>query len=257
MWAQWTSCGTIGKQRFDGTKRNRPLLRPSFAWPLGLAPNRKTSNVGRARPSLFPRDWGRGEASAFVPEGRPRIARRFNAGVRGPREQVPKGRLNRCHVRHRFPGPQPSLRDSRGSGLDPGVETPGYFRASLRDESRGFAARPISGAQGRTAMGGTGNLPVPPGHWPGGMEARLGLERASEKIRPPFRSARQVACATHRGTGTDALGPRSRSSGWGPNPKARRWMVEGKDRPRSDSVPAIEFPDLVKFLLHRSEPRCI
>ena len=40
---------------------------------------------------------------------------------------------------------------------------------------------------------GTGNLPGPPGHWPGGRGRTPNLERATEKVRPSFRSARQVA----------------------------------------------------------------
>jgi len=58
-------------------------------------------------------------------------------------------------------------------------------------------------------LGGTGNLPVPLGRQPNGMERKLVMEPAVRKSRDaPFRSDRrvagrdrQVACATHREDG--------------------------------------------------------
>ena len=46
-------------------------------------------------------------------------------------------------------------------------------------------------------MGGTGNLPVPPGHWPGGRESGSNWTRTLEMFGPHSHSARQVA-ARHR-----------------------------------------------------------
>ncbi len=47
---------TAGLNPINTVRRNgiAPCHQQSFAWPLGLAPNRKPSNVGRACPSLFP-----------------------------------------------------------------------------------------------------------------------------------------------------------------------------------------------------------
>ena len=43
-------------------------------------------------------------------------------------------------------------------------------------------------------MGGTGNLPVPLGHWPNGTERRLAMETAVRKSSDAlFRSDRRVA----------------------------------------------------------------
>jgi hypothetical protein len=60
-----------------------------------------------------------------VPEGHPRIARRFNAGICPETNPVPKGRLKRFLTER-------TNRGTRGTSK-PGVETPGYFQMSLRD----------------------------------------------------------------------------------------------------------------------------
>ncbi len=63
-------------------------------------------------------------------QGQPKIARRFNAGARGDHTRVPRGRLRGVLA---FSSAVPA-----GRGLPrfpPGVETPGYSPASLRDSS--------------------------------------------------------------------------------------------------------------------------
>src|SRR5437870_542905 len=57
-----------------------------------------------------------------VPKGRAKIARRFNAGSALFNVAVPKG----CAENGR--SFQPSLRDFCFGRIEPGVETPGYFR---------------------------------------------------------------------------------------------------------------------------------
>ena len=141
-----------------------------------------------------------------------------------------------------------SLRSFDGSTeshpTDPGVETPGCARASLRDESRGFAPPPISGAQGRTAMGGTGNLPVRPGHWPGGMDARLGWERASEKIRPSSHSARhrQVAYASPGEQGRTGTSHVRGLPVWGQNQRPSEGLARARAESSSTAFPTKHLP---------------
>lgn len=61
-----------------------------------------------------------------VPEGLPKIARRFNAGNRFVSAQVPKGRLNR--------GTQPSLRDLVHRRFDPAVNCRAILNGSFGTE---------------------------------------------------------------------------------------------------------------------------
>jgi hypothetical protein len=64
--------------------------------------------------------------STHVPEGHLTIAQRFERWVRSIEYHlVPKGRPKSLRT-------QPSLRDSNVRRRDPGVETPGYSRMSLR-----------------------------------------------------------------------------------------------------------------------------
>src|SRR5882724_5488861 len=70
----------------------------------------------------------------FIPEGWPKIARRFNAGTALKSIKSRMGRLNLL--------PQPSLRDLSLPYLKPGVETPGYFRLSLRDREDSVCSNP-------------------------------------------------------------------------------------------------------------------
>ena len=75
--------------------------------------------------------------SASAPKGRPKIARRFNAGNDDGWSRVPKGRL-RIESLAAKPWTEitvslPSLRDSLYCENIPGVETPGYSRLSLQD----------------------------------------------------------------------------------------------------------------------------
>lgn len=83
-------------------------------------------------------------------QGQPKIARRFNAGARGDHTRVPMGRLRGVlAVSSAVPA---------GRGLPrfpPGVETPGYSPASLRDSS----ARQATGL--RPGMGVSGGAAVP------------------------------------------------------------------------------------------------
>jgi len=76
--------------------------------------------------------------TGFVPEGHPTIARRFNAGSSREYRQVPEGRLRWLPIVPEF---QPSLRDSYKPDSNPGVETPGYCRVSLRDRGRSIRRR--------------------------------------------------------------------------------------------------------------------
>jgi hypothetical protein len=80
------------------------------------------SNKRESSPTRFVAVHVCSEMSNRVPKGPPTIARRFNAGYDATAE-VPKGR----------PMIQPSLRDEFGR-VFPGVETPGFFYLSLRDQ---------------------------------------------------------------------------------------------------------------------------
>ena len=79
---------------------------------------------------------------------------------------------------------------------------------SSRSERR-VAARDRRVACATPGKGGTGNLPVPLGHWPDGTERSLNMEIAvRESPKVPLRSERRVAardrrvaCATLRGGG--------------------------------------------------------
>src|SRR5271157_2958377 len=76
---------------------------------------------------------------AFVPEGHPKIAQRFNAGTgQFCVAPVPKGRLNPSSA-GRVPF-RPALGRPFGTWAlltaKPSVETLGYFRMSLRDSDR-------------------------------------------------------------------------------------------------------------------------
>jgi hypothetical protein len=61
------------------------------------------------------------DRNQMVPEGQPRIAQRFNAGLATGFDKVPKGRLKSSEL------VQPSLRDLTFHHWQPSVETLGHF----------------------------------------------------------------------------------------------------------------------------------
>ena len=139
-----------------------PCPRQSFAWPLGLAPNRKTSNVGRARPSLCPGDWASDAClrPGGTPENSPAFQRRDHARNRASPEGTAESRENDGERAADSAVPSGLVLTAR----EPGTQVPGYSRLSLRDK-RTAGLNPANTVR----RNGAGPCPRPSFAWPLGL----------------------------------------------------------------------------------------
>ena len=127
----------------------------------------------------------------------PRIARRFNAGSVVDPIRVPKGRLN-------APAGallQPSLRDLSRAVVAPALKRWAIFNCPFGTSVCEFPKGIMFSPNISQALGGTGNLPVPPGYQPGGSTTSSFSLRTTADSRKGWDSLSPIRAGSAPGPG--------------------------------------------------------